>query len=156
MIYQDFLEHVVNPSLKKIGLYSEAAADLVVATVAAESNGGERVTQVNGPALGIIQMEAATYYSLWNNFLAYKPTLKRIILESCYLTNNPPAEELITNLKLCVIMARIQYLQFPDPLPHAFDIEGIWAVYKKCYNTNKGAATYEGFVNRYKKFKGLK
>ena len=66
---------VVRPTLKKLGLYSLAAERLIVGTIYQESHAKYLKQLGNGPALGVIQMEPATYGDIWDNYLAYKRTL---------------------------------------------------------------------------------
>ncbi|MHC5804382.1 hypothetical protein ACYTX7_09245, partial [Streptococcus pyogenes] len=66
---------VIGPTLKTIGLYSEAADQLILGTIFQESRAKYLKQLGNGPALGVIQMEPNTYNDIWDNYLKYKPEL---------------------------------------------------------------------------------
>ena len=55
-------EQVIAPALAKIDLFSPEAVALVLGTACVESQCGEYIKQMGkGPALGIFQIEPATY-----------------------------------------------------------------------------------------------
>lgn len=61
--YNQFKEHVVVPVLKYLEPeipYSESAVNLLLMTAAHESRGGTYLKQINGPALGVYQMDQLT------------------------------------------------------------------------------------------------
>jgi len=125
-----------------------------MATAAQESHLGVFRRQLNGgPALGIFQMEPATYNDLWANFLKFHKNLET---DLCALaTTQPPRPvEMVTNDAFAILAARVQYLRSPDPLPEATDLEGLWAEYKRRWNTPEGAATHDQFVANYRKYVG--
>ncbi|EPW7384749.1 TPA: hypothetical protein ACMD15_003410 [Vibrio cholerae] len=153
MNWKHYKKFVVVPTLKKIGLYSEAAANLIVGTAAQESN-GHHLIQLNGVALGFIQMEPATYTDIWDNFLSFKPELEAKIshLASIESTSNglpPDKEQLITNLAFSVAMCRAHYLRKREPLPNHDDVEGMAKYWKEHYNTHKGKGTPEEFIKNF-------
>lgn len=146
------LRDLIRTTLTPLGLYSPAAEELLVATCAQESALGKFRRQVGGPALGIFQMEPDTFNDIQLNYLRYHHALA---LQVCALGNDgmdhmPFADELVTNDELAIAMARIQYLRAPDPLPAATDLAGLWKIYKKVYNTPKGAATMDQFYGNYR------
>ena len=61
-------ECIIKPTLDSLQMYSQAAEELLVFTCACESLGGTYLKQVKGPALGIYQMEPATYQDIWENY----------------------------------------------------------------------------------------
>lgn len=161
-----FRIEIVIPALKGIGLYSTEATELIIATIAQESHGGTYVEQL-GPAhaCGVIQMEEGTYNDIWNLYLKkidpktnliwkYGQDLTDKIMQSCNFKEEPKFEELIYNLRLNIIMCRLHYLRFPDILPNAGDIDNIWLLYKRRYNTPGGGATKAQFLSNYRLFTG--
>ena len=74
------------------------------------------------------------------------------IYDLCNFLDQPKPTELVHNLKYATIMARIHYLRVPVPLPKFDDINSLANYYKKFYNTEKGKATPEKFINDYHKF----
>lgn len=148
---------VVEPTLKAIDLFSEEIVTLIMATIAQESRGGYYLAQLNGPALGIVQMEPATYNDLWDRYLVRFPLLMKKVLKCINSDTKPPIESMIYNIQLSIIMARILYL---DRVPASTnlpddddDLDGYWHVYKKYYNTEAGKAKIYDFVNNYRNFK---
>lgn len=139
---------VIIPTLCQIGLYSDAAVNLLLGTCAQESQMGTYLKQINGPALGIYQIEPNTHDDIWDNYLRYKPDLAaKILAIDARGTNN-----LVVNLAYATAIARVQYLRAPTALPAANDINGLALYYKKYYNTANGAATAAEFINNYQKY----
>ncbi len=161
---KQLLDLVVSPTLKEIGLHSDAAEQLVIGTIYQESR-GEYLKQLgNGPALGLIQMEPATHDDIWRNYLVYnpylRPKIKGLLSHSAFCDTSeshhrlfiPSATELIANLKYAVAMCRIHYLRVPKALPMAGDIEGMAQYWKDYYNTANGSGKATEFVFNYPKF----
>lgn len=143
----NFLRAQIHQVLEPLILYSPAAEELLVATCAQESHLGFYRKQVNGPALGIFQMEPATYRDILVNYLVYHPILDAKIKA---LAPDRAVENLVTNDPLAIAMARVQYLRAPGGLPDPLDLNAIWTYYKAHYNTPMGAATKEQFYRNYK------
>ena len=141
--------------------YSKTAEDLVLMTIAHESNNGEYLKQDNGPALGICQMEARTHDDIWENFLSYKENIDEVIYSLSTFNYNdlmdvPKAEELVWNLKYAIAMCRVHYYRVPEALPSAKgEVENLILLSKyakKYYNTELGKATSEKYYNAYKHY----
>ena len=122
-----------------------------MATCAQESLLGTYRHQVNGPALGIFQMEPGDHDDIWKNFLAYKPSLaidgKQLL--NGFTGGTPPAALLETNDAYAIFMARVHYARCPKALPLATDLNGLWMYYKVNYNSINGAATQAEFYRHY-------
>ena len=140
-------EYIVRPTLKRLGLHSEAAEELLMLTAATESLCGEYLHQVGGPALGIFQMEPRTHDDIWRNYLKFKPGLAPEVAVFGH-----EAKELVGNLYYATAMARIHYLRVPDRLPSAMDEYGLAQYWKDHYNTHLGAGTPEKAVMNYRKY----
>lgn len=139
---------VIVPTLAQLGLYSDAAVNLLLGTCAQESKMGTYLKQLNGSALGIYQMEPASHDDIWDNYLKYRGDLAgKILAIDSRNTNN-----LIVNLSYATAMARIQYLRVSEPLPEANDLNGLAHYYKVYYNTAGGAATIDEFVANYQRY----
>jgi hypothetical protein len=158
--FKQFSDHVIRPTLISLSTYtlksyfSENAIALLLATMAQESQ-GEYLIQQGGPAVGLFQMEPATFHSLWKNEIEGKP-IQNHLAKVCNFSRTPIAEDMIYNLKLAVAIARIFYWNIEEPLPSYRDAEGIWKYYKKYWNTEKGEATREQFMENYNRYcKGL-
>ena len=139
---------VIIPALERIGLYSESAANLLVGTVAHESHMGRWFRQVNGPALGIYQIEPDTIDDIYINFLKYRPSL-RISVDELMTSAFGRYESAVSNLAFATALARLVYYRAPDALPAHNDVEGMAAYWKQHYNTVLGKGTEEQFINAF-------
>lgn len=144
------LEYVIRPTLKHLDLGGKDAENLLLGTAAQESALGTYIHQVNGPAVGIYQMEPATYVDIWNNFLANRiESLVRKLDMYIRLANFDGPEQMIGNLYYATAMARIHYLRVEEPLPNSDDVMATAIYYKKYYNTPLGRATVDDFIANY-------
>lgn len=150
---RDLQRLVICPTLEQLGLYSPAAANLLLATALAESvvGGWQRLAQLKGPALGLYQIEPATHRDVWRNFLGYRPALREKVIRFAaagVVANSPPDDELAWNLRYATAIARIIYWRDPAALPAADNIEAMGKTWKRVYNTPAGAGRVEDFLHR--------
>jgi len=151
---QHLRQCVIQPILKKIGLYSLDAEELLIATAAHESLGGYYLIQENSKGiftkggLGIYQMEGASFNDLWKHFQRM-PELIAGLKTACNLAEDPDSYQMVGNLEFATVMARVFYFRDPKPLPKHDDLDEIWLYYKRVWNTNAGRATKESFVKNY-------
>lgn len=151
---KDLIEGVIAPTLKHFNMWSEEAQDLLLATAAQESNMGSFLMQVNGPALGIWQMEPATYVDIvYNVIYSNKRDLKSEI-ESyfSYLPLTSYVDKLIYDLRYACLFCRLQYWRYKEPLPPAGDVDAQFAYWKKYYNRNEVKGSLSEFVLNYSKY----
>jgi len=147
------LKYVITPVLNHIGLYSEAAAELVLGTGIQESH-LQYLKQIGaGPAVGIYQMEPATHNDIWKNYLAYKPVLIKSVrsLELPQFAHG--ACEMIGNLYYATAMCRIHYRRVSAPLPAAGDIVGQAHYWKTWYNTTQGKGTTTEYIHNWGRYR---
>ena len=132
-----------------MGMWSEAAGELVLGTAIVESNLTYLKQHGEGPALGLWQVEPATHEDLYANYLNFRPEMMSSLMElrSPALNMN---ENLATNLMYGAAVCRLCYYRKPDPLPEAGDVEGQGAFWKKHYNTPLGAGTVPKYVLKVK------
>lgn len=144
---QQLHDHIIEPTLDHMGgkYYSKDAAFLLLCTAAIESDCGHYIKQINGPALGIWQMELKTHIDIWEN---------------CDAITNGDVKEELKDLKLvggdvnCLLsspmyacaMARLKYAMDKEPLPYQNDLLEVYEYYKRIYNTPLGASTWEKFI----------
>ena len=125
------------------------AVELLLGTAAQESHLGKYRKQIGGgPALGIYQMEPATFDDIVKNYLSSKPVLKEKIIEVSGVTELN-SKDLVNNDRLSTCMARVHYLRVKEGIPSSLD--GQARYYKKYYNTYLGAATEQEYKSNYKK-----
>jgi hypothetical protein len=120
---------------------TSAATVLSLGTAIHETNAGQYLQQIDGPALGVWQMEPATYQDCWTNFLNFRPELAAAVRK--FQVPGVGAGQLVWNLGYACAMARVRYIRAPDPLPAADDFEGLAAYYKQFYNSALGAAVLD-------------
>lgn len=146
-------QHVVKTALDYLNLGGKQAVNMVTGTILSESYSGG-VTHLkqmnNGVAVGIGQMEPATYNDIFKNFLSSSrrsDLLQRIknIAGNFWLDSNglPSCGNLIGNLYFSAAMTRVFYLRISKPLPNYGDAEEMAKYYKQYYNTPLGKAKIE-------------
>lgn len=149
-------DDIIRPVLKKMGAWSLSAENLMLGTAAQESAMGTYIRQIgSGPALGIFQMEPATYYDIWANYLPRKPKLKQFIsdvCDKCGYENMPQASRLMYDMAFATAMARLHYMRIPELLPQPDNIKDLANYWKRYYNTPKGKGTIEEFVDSYNRY----
>ena len=141
---------VVEPTLRRIEMHSPAAENLLVGTAIQES----RITYLRqvggGPALGLFQMEPATYDDI-ERYLARRTDIAARLTP---LRSDWPsgADQLVGNIPYAVSLARVKFWMDPNPLPAANDIDGLGATWKRVYNTAGGAGTAEEWAENYRRY----
>lgn len=135
------LEHVVRPALRAFGPgYRTMAAEQLLMGTAAQESGFRYLKQVGGgPALGLWQMEPATFRWLRDQ-LAPARGLSSAAHESTR-GREPDESELIWNLRLAAAYCRLRYIADSDPLPPSGDTMAQANYWKRVYNTHLGAGT---------------
>lgn len=146
-----FTKYVLEPTLHSMGLYSEEAVRLLLMIMAHESRCGYYLHQTVGPALGVYQMEPATYNDIIK-FLKRKPALYDEVGEWSSAKSFDEPEEMAGNLYYATAMARAFFLRFPEPIPSGSD-EELAKYAKKRWNTSAGKATWQDYLEAYRKWK---
>ena len=118
--------------------------------VAHESTRGEFIHQVQGPALGIIQMEPLTHDdtwkegdSIWDNALK----VGIITAEEYVKAQHPPAERLIYDLQYNAFMFRQRLFMKPGKLPQ--DLKELSRYLKTHWNSALGKADELSYYRDY-------
>jgi len=142
--FPNFRELIVRPVLLGLGMHSPAAENLEVGTALVESDLGYLQQMGGGPALGLWQMEPATFDDHLRYLHSRLDLLDRV---RPFAINWPPtADELPGNLYLGAAMCRIHYWRKTEKLPAADDLAGLAAYWKNHYNTKKGAGRITDFM----------
>jgi len=146
---QQLHDHIIKPTLQYMGgnYDSKDARFLLLCTAAIESKCGYYIKQINGPALGIWQMEPDTECDIYKNCdmlkgVYFNSKISKLISENSTKTDN---EALINSPMYACAMARLKYSMDKAPLPDRHDIKAVYDYYKRIYNTPAGASTYEKF-----------
>ena len=134
-------------------MHSIEARELLMMTAAQESHCGKYLQQVGcGVALGIFQMEPATYDDLFDNYLRYHQELLRVLYENFRVHEENFKIQLKGNIPYQIVLARLQFRRFPEKLPSAEDTNAMACYYKKYWNTIKGKATIAEVLFNYDKY----
>jgi len=146
------LRQLIQAVLTPLNLYSAQAEELLMATCANESNLGFYRTQAKGgPGKGIFQIETSDFNDIWTNYLAFHPTLADGVKAFNYGVIGA-AQDLATNDRYSIALARVHYLRCPGVLPAATDLTAIWQYYKQYYNTPNGGAIEDIFKYKYEQY----
>lgn len=151
--FDQFNDLILKPCLTDLLLCSDKAIQLMAFTMANESQAGRFLRQIQGPALGIYQMEPRTYNDLWENYISKKMNLVMILTHHFNAPVMQPEERLIYDLRYATAMTRLYYAKFFEPLPEVGDMDALWAYYKKYYNTSEGKANKVAALNAYHLFR---
>lgn len=137
-----------------MGMYSKSAEELLMLTAAVETNLGEYIKQINGPARGIFQVEPLTYNDIMYRWLPSASDDMRNKVEAFEkaFVGMCNADTMVYNLKYAIIVTRLFYYRVPKPLPAHDDVHGLATYWKNHYNTKAGKGTVAKAVEKYKKF----
>lgn len=147
------LNLIITPTLKHLGLYSDAAAELVLGTAIQESHLKYLKQLGGGPALGIYQMEPDTHDDIWLTYLHYRPYLADKVKELELPQFVSGADEMVGNLYYATAMCRIHYRRRKEPLPVAGDLSGQAAYWKRFYNTSLGKGTMTDYIHNWGRYR---
>lgn len=132
-------------------MHMDGAVELLMLTAAQESHCGMWIEQVQGPALGIFQMEPRTLMDIFDNFLKYKPALHATV-KGFIAPNMPYDMNMRGNILFQIAMVRVHYFRAGCKIPRVDDVQGLAECYKKHYNTVQGKATVEEAIKNYKMY----
>lgn len=161
---QQLYDYIIKPTHEYMGgnYASKESNFLSLCTAAIESNCGEYIKQINGPALGVWQMEPATYADIQlesdvligNSDFDIEFQERIYSLETGFFSADIVSwnNSLIQSPMYACAMARLKYSMDPHPLPKLsgnkdLDCINFFEYYKRVYNTELGASTYQKWVN---------
>jgi len=150
---RQFREEIVLPVLLRLdvadpGQHSVAAEQLLLGTLVTESAGKYLRQLGGGPAVSMFQIEPATARDVFENYLAYHDSLRATIL--AMIPKWPGYSDLTKTLTMCpafaCAIARQCYRRDQAPLPAAGNADDMAAMWKKIYNTPRGAGDPQVFT----------
>lgn len=162
---EQLLELIITPTHKYMGgNYQSDSADLLsLCTAAIESDCGYYIKQVNGPALGVWQMEPATYHDVKLNCDALRKQefnyhVGELVGGACYFLEENGCHYLIQSPNYACAMARLKYSMDSNPLPKVTgnrktDERAFYDYYKRVYNTELGKSTFAKWQIKMEKHK---
>ena len=147
MINPTQLRDLITRTLKQIPSgYSSDAVKLLMMIAAHESDLGKYIKQVNGPALGIFQIEPATHDDVWTNGDSCEVNASRLgYVWECDATS----ARLEYDLQYQILIARQKLFMISEPLPSGDDEIAMANYCKKYWNTDLGKATSEDYHDAY-------
>lgn len=143
---------VIVPTLKYLNPeipFSNSAVKLLQMTLAHESNCGQYIAQLGGPALGIYQMEPATEMDIERNFLDYREDIQYMVDQTGHCVNKISS---LLNPVYATAMARVHYYRDKEALPDAKDLIGLANYAKRVWNTEEGKATSRDYYAAFEKY----
>lgn len=152
---RQFRDLIVRPVLSLLSLPSPLTSELLLMGTAAQESRFRYLKQLgSGPALGLFQMEPATFRDLWDR-VVLRTSIGRDV-QAFLVPGVDPLSQLVWNLHFSCAMCRLHYfvrdfVMPKDPssslsLPSPLVLGRIW---KQHYNTEKGKGTVEEFIHNY-------
>ena len=138
---QQFRILVVQPTLLYLDPEipnSQVAEELLMFTVAHESNMGGYLKQLGGPALSVFMIERPTFDWLTKNVLSRPPDSANwplIRSKISMLTVRGKHDETIHNLQYATAIARLRYFVAKEPLPTTITPGNLASYWAKHYQT---------------------
>jgi hypothetical protein len=145
---------VIKPTLKRLGVYSKAAENLLLATAAQESGLGSHLKPAGQRALGIYQIHSLSHRHIWDDHLAQHSDVASLVrgLASQHDFLSHPHAELATNLSYATAIAWFMYARHEGfSLPKGNDIEALAGLWKRFYHPKSKTSTadFSDNFNRY-------
>ena len=125
-------------------LYTKAVGQLILGTIAVESDFGRYHSQINPNhegAKGVTQIERPTFNDLKARYKDKYPKIRDI-----------EWEDLSFDDMKAIVFCRLKYLSITSPLPKENDTEAMAAYWKIFYNSVLGAGKVTDFINKYNKY----
>lgn len=125
----EFLEYVIQPTLKQLGVESPVAEQLMLATACYQSEMGHHLQRSEG--IGIYGISEDMHQSVWDNYLAMDCELASLVrgMASQHEFPKSPHMELATNLRYATAIAWMIYQHHGiklDENSSAEDLTRIW------------------------------
>jgi hypothetical protein len=147
------MDYAITPVLDKLACVLELPLGtnlsklLLLETFSAES-GLKHLRQTNGPALGLGQVEPATYEDVCNytrrKGMAFLGKTLYCVYGDHY-RDFPPPDYLCTDLRLQIVISRLIYWRVPQAIPETLDKRA--AYWKTYYNTPLGRGTVQHYLD---------
>lgn len=125
--------------------FSNEAVEILMMIASHESHLGTYLRQKRGPALGLFQMEPTTEQDVFDNYLSFHEEKKELMCAYSTRSNTPDLEH---NLAYQIVIARLHLTRKPGRLPS--DPLAMAKYLKKHWNTDKGVATAQDYLEGYK------
>lgn len=137
-------------------LNSDDVVELLFGTACTETQLSPRFQDSGGYAIGLFQIEYATFKDLWKRSIPKNNPDLYVAIQKKYSRFSSGEiffEDLQINDELCAVFARMKYAQIKSPIPPASDAKAQASYYKKYYNTPLGKASADAYLERTKSVK---
>lgn len=143
----DLMNVVIIPTLRAIGLYSDQAAQLLIATAIQESSLRNLIQKPRAIARGLWECESPTYVDLKTR-LTYLPDLESKVLVLLNMKSLPLTYDFLAgNLYAACIFARLKYYFIQEKLPELNDFTSMGEYWGKYYNTKNNPTEVKRFIS---------
>jgi len=151
-----FFDDVITPTLDCMGriidkrMSSDESKCIMLGTACAESQLTFLRQFNSGPAIGFYQMEPATYADHIKYCERKGEEFKSKVIYCIYQEERkdfPHGSQLIYNLRLQTVFARLHYWRVTEPIPEATPLQA--AYWKKFYNSVHGRGTVQHYINSF-------
>lgn len=142
---RQFRDYIFIPAFESMGppFDSPAARQEVLLTILHESDGLQYIRQrPHGPALGLCQMEPATYNDCWRYLREPRahPVLRMVRRVNGIGATRPVMQRLYWDARYAITMCRVRYWMVPEPLPAAGDRDGLVLYWSRYFQTTNDPA----------------
>jgi hypothetical protein len=129
----EFLEYVIQPTLKQLGVESQAAEKLLLATACYQSDMGHHLQQSDG--IGIFGISEGTHKDVWDSHIALDCDLASNVrgMASQHGFPKAPHCELATNLRYATAIAWMVYQYRGLQLTDDSDIAELTNGWQNCF-----------------------
>jgi hypothetical protein len=148
MINKYQIKQLIKDTLLELDMFSEDAVNLLLGTMAQESDFGTYIKELKGgDGLSFFRMTPEIHDDLVKNFISKKESLAKKIKTACGVSRLD-SSFLLYNIKYSICMMRIFYKRVDEPIPT--NIEGYSKFWKAHYNKRDGKGTQSQFIYNYK------
>jgi hypothetical protein len=157
--HDQFLNEIIEPTLDCMGriidkrMNTEESKMLLLGTACAESQLTFLKQLGDGPAVGLYQMEPATYADIVKYCQRKGSDFHNKVIYCIYqemYRSMPHGKQLMYNLRLQTVFARLHYWRVSEPIPKATPAQAKY--WKKYYNTEEGAGTLQHYISSFPVF----
>ena len=143
---EELRQWVIKPTLKRLGVYSKTAENLLLATAAQESGLGSHLKPAGQRALGIYQIHSLAHRHIWDDHLALHSEMASLVrgLASQHDFLAHPHAELATNLSYATAIAWFMCARHENfSLPKSNDIDALAGLWKRFYHPRSKNSTMD-------------
>ena len=135
----DNIRPVISHTLQTLGIYSRAAENLLLITVALQA---EHLNSSQNSGLGVYKIDRTTHINIWDKYLVFDPdlagTVRGLASEKSFLQD--PHLELVTNQGYATAIAWLIYQSSELTLPQAEDAQSLTSCWAKHFSKQANSA----------------